>query len=99
MKAYEMKLNKREIGAFKSILTELKTGVSARCPHHEGDVYDAQLSSYCQKMCAKLFPSLTEQGNLRSPYSLHIFCPCTTLSRAHKIKVVRKLLTHNNVKL
>lgn len=90
MKAHEIKLTEREVQVFEEILGSLKGGYTGRCPGEGSNVSMAVHSGYCRKMCAKLFPSLSIMASGKV-----VPCPCTWLSKPHKIRVVTRLLEFN----
>ncbi len=95
MPNYEIKLDERERQAFGSILEALKGGFSGRCPGENNDLSLAAHTGYCERMCAKLFPSTLQTYNNMTTF---VYCPCTRLSTSYKIKIVTKLLQYNGVK-
>lgn len=92
MRPWEIKLTKKEKEGFQRILADLVEENTAICPHPKG-ASAAVPENYCGRMCGVLFPSL-EQRRVKLDYKA-CECPCYTISRSHKIKVVRKLLAYN----
>ncbi len=93
MKSWEIKLTEKEEEKFRRILLGMIKGNAVPCPHPRG-VSAAVPENYCNKMCGVLFPSL-EQRRLKIGLEDTCECPCYTISRSHKIKVVRRLLAYN----